>query len=154
MQKPGGHKKTMFTSINITPLTDIFLVLLVIMMVVAPFMHQMRSDVKLPDVVSGSEAQKDVVSVDVTSDGKYFIDDIEVPLERLVDILRQKGERFVEKKLVVQADKDAKSKSVLAVFRAAEDAQFAMVTVLGQSSSSAKAQEDPDKEKVNETVTP
>jgi biopolymer transport protein ExbD len=97
MAKRGVLKqKQLFSEINITPLTDIFLVLLTIMIVVAPFMRQARTDIKLPDVVSGAEVQKDVVTVDVTSDGKYFVDTVEVPVERLSDVLRQKGERFIE----------------------------------------------------------
>jgi biopolymer transport protein ExbD/biopolymer transport protein TolR len=137
MHKHGGHKrKTVFSEINITPLTDIFLVLLTIMMIVAPFMRQVRTDIKLPDVASGAEVQKDVVSVDVTQDGKYFIDTVEVPLERLTDVLKQKGERFIEKKLLVQADKDVKSGAVLGVFRAAEEAQYARMTVVGHAANS------------------
>lgn len=144
MAKRGVHKqKQLFTEINITPLTDIFLVLLTIMIVVAPFMRQARTDIKLPDVVSGAEVQKDVVTVDVTSDGKYFVDTVEVPVERLSDVLRQKGERFIEKKVMVQADKDAKSGTVLNVFRAAEDAQFSRMTVVGQAANSTE-KEKPD----------
>ena len=144
MHKPAGHKqKTLFSEINITPLTDIFLVLLTIMMIVAPFMRQVRTDIKLPDVTSGAEVEKDVVTVDVTPDGKYFIETVEVPLDRLTDVLKQKGERFIKKKLVVQADKDAKSGAVLGVFRAAEEAQFDQMTVLGQAANTA-AERKPD----------
>jgi len=144
MHKPGGHKqKTLFSEINITPLTDIFLVLLTIMMIVAPFMRQVRTDIKLPEIVSGADVQKDVVSVDVSSDGKYFIESVEVPQDRLTDVLKQKGERFIKKQLVVQADKDAKSGVVLEVFRAAENAHFDQMTVLGQAANTA-AERKPD----------
>jgi len=149
MATRSAHKrKQLFTEINITPLTDIFLVLLTIMIVVAPFMRQARSDINLPDVVSGAEVRKDVVNVDVTADGKYFIDSVEVSLERLTDVLRQKGERFVEKMVVVQADKDAKSGAVLNVFRAAEQAQFSRMTVVGRAGNST------EKEKPDESSAP
>ena len=46
-------KNAMFTEINITPLTDIFLVLLIIMMVVAPTFQSMDNDINIPEINSG-----------------------------------------------------------------------------------------------------
>ncbi len=43
----------MFNEINITPLTDIFLVLLIIMMVVAPSFQSMDNAVEVPEVNNG-----------------------------------------------------------------------------------------------------
>jgi biopolymer transport protein ExbD/biopolymer transport protein TolR len=142
MPKTGFHKRRrIFADINITPLTDIFLVLLTIMMVMAPFVRNMRSDIALPDITAGTEVKKNEVTVDVTKDGKYFINAVEVPGERLSAALRDKGAGFVTKKLVVQADRDAKSGAVLQVFRAAEQAQYDQMTVLGQAVNSRQEEE-------------
>ena len=46
-------KGKLFTEINITPLTDIFLVLLIIMMVVAPTFQSMDNAVDVPEVNNG-----------------------------------------------------------------------------------------------------
>ena len=46
-------KEKLFTEINITPLTDIFLVLLIIMMVVAPSFKTMDNTVEVPEVKNG-----------------------------------------------------------------------------------------------------
>ena len=43
-------KKALFTEINITPLTDIFLVLLIIMMVVAPTFQSVDNSISVPEV--------------------------------------------------------------------------------------------------------
>ena len=49
----GSKKGKLFTEINITPLTDIFLVLLIIMMVVAPSFQSMDNAITIPEINSG-----------------------------------------------------------------------------------------------------
>ena len=83
----GGNKRYM-SEINVTPLVDVMLVLLIIFMVTAPMMkHGM--DVSLPQtsaqtIPSGDER----LVITVNRDGKIFIDDFETDL----DSLRQKLE--------------------------------------------------------------
>ena len=64
-----------FNEINITPLTDIFLVLLIIMMVIAPLLDQQGLNLKVPEVVT--QEQQDnmntkVMQFTVTSDNRYY----------------------------------------------------------------------------------
>ena len=51
--KTNKGKDALFTEINITPLTDIFLVLLIIMMVVAPTFQSNDSSISIPEINSG-----------------------------------------------------------------------------------------------------
>ena len=51
--KTNKGKEALFTEINITPLTDIFLVLLIIMMVVAPTFQSNDSSITIPEINSG-----------------------------------------------------------------------------------------------------
>jgi biopolymer transport protein ExbD/biopolymer transport protein TolR len=147
MPKTGlSKRKQVFSDINITPLTDIFLVLLTIMIIVAPFVRQMRPDINLPEISSGAEVGKDEITIDVTPDGKYFVNGAEVSPDDLTRILQDTGNRLLVKRLVVQADKETKSGAVLRIFRAAEEAQYAQVTVIGQ------AAQKPLEEKPDETV--
>jgi biopolymer transport protein ExbD/biopolymer transport protein TolR len=62
-------KKALFTEINITPLTDIFLVLLIIMMVVAPTFQSVDNSISIPEVNSGTAIEQGKVTVSVTKDG-------------------------------------------------------------------------------------
>ena len=62
-------KKALFTEINITPLTDIFLVLLIIMMVVAPTFQSMDNAITMPEVNSGTAIEQQNATVAVTKDG-------------------------------------------------------------------------------------
>ena len=65
--KTSKGKEALFTEINITPLTDIFLVLLIIMMVIAPTFQSNDSSIKMPEINSGlTVEQKNATSIDLT----------------------------------------------------------------------------------------
>ena len=64
-----------FNEINITPLTDIFLVLLIIMMVIAPLLDQQGISLSVPENVEQTKMDKEskILSVMVTKNNKYYI---------------------------------------------------------------------------------
>ena len=69
-----------FNEINITPLTDIFLVLLIIMMVIAPMMDQQGLNLIVPQAVKEQNINKEfkTINFQVTTDGKYIIEDLQI----------------------------------------------------------------------------
>ena len=69
-----------FNEINITPLTDIFLVLLIIMMVIAPMLDQQGLNLAVPEVVKQEDIIKDakIMHFEVTNDNKYYFNDTEI----------------------------------------------------------------------------
>ena len=69
----SNDKKTLFTEINITPLTDIFLVLLIIMMVIAPSFQSIDKDINIPEINSGIAVEQKNAEIAVTKQGNYFI---------------------------------------------------------------------------------
>jgi biopolymer transport protein TolR len=100
----GGHNnnRAVMAEINVTPLVDVMLVLLVIFMVTAPMMQQ-GVQVNLPkaDTKAMTPAEESVV-VSVDKSGKVFIDKNEVPAgelrKRLSDLFvtRAKKEVFLK----------------------------------------------------------
>lgn len=126
---PG--KKQVFGEINITPLTDIFLVLLIIMMVVAPMVQQTRGDIHPPEIQSGSPVPKATTTVDITADGKFFVDSVESGEVDLPRMLRDTVVAGGPKHVTIRADKATKGHAVMAVFNAAQDAQFEKIMVVG-----------------------
>ncbi|PWT90153.1 MAG: protein TolR [Acidobacteria bacterium] len=72
--------------INVTPLVDVVLVLLIIFMVTAPLM-QRGIDVDLPRTATQTSKTEDRLVVSVNKDGKIFINDISIPIEDLKDQL-------------------------------------------------------------------
>lgn len=125
-------KKRVFDEINITPLTDIFLVLLIIMMVVAPMVQQMRSDVRPPAINAGGPTARNDFTIDVTKDGKYFVDGVEATAEDLPRLLADAAQQLDPKKLTVRADRSVNSHAVMQVFNAAQEAQFEKMQVVGE----------------------
>ena len=86
-------KRQTFNEINITPLTDIFLVLLIIMMVIAPMLDQQGLNLAIPDYVEKTDDTQDdkkILTVVVTEDNRYLIDEEEVPEKTLAARLKEK----------------------------------------------------------------
>ena len=69
-----------FNEINITPLTDIFLVLLIIMMVIAPLLDQQGLNLAVPEVVNQEQIAKDakIMNFSVTDNNKYLFEGQEI----------------------------------------------------------------------------
>ena len=84
------NKRDCFNEINITPLTDIFLVLLIIMMVIAPLLDSKGLNLTVPEIVKEENIQKDtkILNVQVTDDNKYYINDEEVAEQDLESVLK------------------------------------------------------------------
>ncbi|MEK7476075.1 MAG: biopolymer transporter ExbD [Candidatus Coatesbacteria bacterium] len=88
--------------INITPLTDVFLVLLIIFMVTTPLIMTAGIKIKMPRTQAlPSLSERDIILA-VTSDERYYVNNTEVPKTRLGDYLREL--RIGNKLVVVQAD--------------------------------------------------
>lgn len=98
----GSDERGMVAEINVTPLVDVMLVLLVIFMVTAPMMQQ-GVQVNLPKAdAKGISAHEDTVIVAVDKSGRTFINKDEVPAgdlrARLADMFstRTKKEVFLK----------------------------------------------------------
>ena len=69
-----------FNEINITPLTDIFLVLLIIMMVIAPMLDQQGLNLAVPEIANKEDIVKDskIMNFTVSNDNKYYFNNMEI----------------------------------------------------------------------------
>ncbi len=101
----AGHRKT-FNEINITPLTDIFLVLLIIMMVIAPLLDQQGLNLAVPNMIEVQDEIKDskLIKVVVTDDDKYFVDDEEVAVSDLASMIQAQAQELTDGLLIMTQD--------------------------------------------------
>lgn len=80
---PGENNRLPLSEINVTPLVDVMLVLLIIFMITAPMMLQ-GVDVKLPQVDSAAMRTKgEHVVITLNANGEIFIDEFKTPLKNL-----------------------------------------------------------------------
>ena len=80
------HEEIPITEINVTPLTDVFMVLLVIFMVAAPMMIQSAIKVDLPEVTEGPSNTDVGIMVTLTRNNQVYLDDQLVPEPRLENL--------------------------------------------------------------------
>lgn len=125
-------KQKLFTEINITPLTDIFLVLLIIMMVVAPSFQSMDNAVDVPEVNNGINIEDTKVTVSVLQDGSMYVNGEPTTASALTDKLLAAKTDPEKAEVVVKADKNIKSAKIMTIMNAAQDAEYKKLVVAGE----------------------
>jgi biopolymer transport protein TolR len=128
----GGAKGGVKSDINVTPLVDVMLVLLIIMMVVAPMLNQ-GVPLTLPEANNSAPkpdtSDQTVVSVD--SSGYYYVNAMgpvpkdDVP-KRLQDLIEQKGTKLV----FLKGDQDASYGAIMDMMDALRKAQIDSVALI------------------------
>jgi biopolymer transport protein TolR len=97
----AASRSTLSSDINVTPLVDVCLVLLIIFMVVTPLMIT-GVPVELPGASTGDPLSKEPLLITLTADGSAWVGDSIVRLDELTTALqRERTDRAV----VLQADK-------------------------------------------------
>ncbi|MGE0787041.1 MAG: ExbD/TolR family protein [Sandaracinaceae bacterium] len=94
------------TEINVTPLVDIVLVLLIILMVTASYIVSKSIPMELPDAVTGDPGQTPrQLTVSVDEEGQVFVDAEPVSWERLGTLAQQFAREESEPRAVIAADR-------------------------------------------------
>ena len=119
-----------FNEINITPLTDIFLVLLIIMMVIAPMLDQQGLNLAVPEVVNSENIKNDakIMNVSVSSDNKFFIEGQEVEYLDLEKYFSKYMKNYPDG-LLIQADDDSEHGAIVRVMDSARNAGFTSISL-------------------------
>jgi len=111
-KKSGG----MNSEINITPLADVMLVLLIIVMLIAPLL-QKGVDVNMPEAANTEDkADNDEQTVlAVTADGRYYVDQVETSETEMLNSINSALERKLERIILIKADQEAQYANVMNV---------------------------------------
>lgn len=112
----GGAKGGVKSDINVTPLVDVMLVLLIIMMIIAPLL-QKGVDVRLPtagNTVDKPETQGQTVLA-VTADKRFYLNSIQVAPSELLSRIQSALENQTEKLVLIKADEEAPYGSVMEI---------------------------------------
>jgi biopolymer transport protein ExbD len=92
------------SGINITPLVDVVLVLLIIFLITAPVLYQSAIKVQLPKAKSGEEAVKTALSFTITKEGAVSWDKTPMDWNTLNAKLKELGSRVADETAVISAD--------------------------------------------------
>lgn len=116
-----SRERDSFNEINITPLTDIFLVLLIIMMVIAPLLDQQGLNLTVPDMVEQKQVKESkTITVAVTNDDKYLFDGQEVSTNDLESLIKDKAKTYPDG-MLIEAAPDATHGAVVKLMDSARN---------------------------------
>jgi biopolymer transport protein ExbD len=113
--KAGGGRRAPIAEINVTPMVDVMLVLLVIMIVSAQYIVSQSIKVELPKAASASESVASVAAVTLTKDGKVFYNQEAMNEGDLVNHFRSALAGNKDLNLIVSADKEVQHGRVVHV---------------------------------------
>ena len=128
----SSDNKKFFTEINITPLTDIFLVLLIIMMVIAPSFQTIDTDINIPEINSGTAVEQKNAEISVTKQGNFYINGKPISSDSLVKELNELKPLLEKPEVVVKADAATKSSEIQKIMKAAQETEYAKLVLAGE----------------------
>ncbi len=112
--KRRERKPKLMAEINITPFTDVVLVLLIIFMIATPFIYQSSLKVELPKASTTGETPRDII-ITIKANGEVFLDDAKIDLDTLKFKLSAMVRRKPETSVIINGDKNARYDSVIQV---------------------------------------
>ena len=127
------------SEINVTPLVDVVLVLLIIFMVITPMLQRGKA-VQLPKAKLISELKQggDPLLLSVTPDGRTWIEKDEVPRKEISDALIAEMARLPGAPIIIKGDKDLDYKVMREVIL-----EVSKTRVLGVSLAATELKEGP-----------
>ena len=139
---PGRHARRVYrpmSEINVTPMVDVMLVLLIIFMVAAPLLT-VGVPVDLPKTAAATINDQDeplVISID--KEGKLFLQDTEVPLESLVPRLNAITNNKPDTRVYVRGDRAIDYGRIMEVMGTVSAAGFSKVALIAELPNEAAA---------------
>jgi len=138
-----GSKGSLKADINVTPLVDVMLVLLIIMLLIAPMLRQgVRLTLPEANHTDQKPDTQDQIVVAIDSSSRFYVNFIPVTADELVPRVQRSLEDKKEKLVYVKGDKDAKYSAIMEAMDALRKAQIENIALIterkaGQSGKTA-----------------
>ena len=116
---------------NVTPLVDVVLVLLIIFMVVVPMMEK-SARVELPSIFNvdpEAKSKTDPFTLSLTTDGAMYFESDRLEESTFLTKLRDANHREPTRRLILRADRTARYASVRRLFKACQEVGFPGVSL-------------------------
>ena len=138
MDASSQRDSTTIAQINVTPLVDVMLVLLVIFMVTAPIIQQ-GVQVNLPQAKAGAIAgTEEMLIVTISKNGKVYLNDNVMSLRELGDKLRAIRKLQADKQVYLRADQDVRYGLVIKTIAEIKQAGIERLGMVTRPSSDEK----------------
>jgi len=116
MQNLQGDEDDIISTINVTPLVDIMLVLLIIFMLVSSFVDFSAIEVDLPHAATGEEIKKETVSIVISKQGEYWLSGEKMDsFSALAETLGRKKAANTDIQVILSADRKVYHEQVVRV---------------------------------------
>jgi len=127
----GGAKGGLKADINVTPLVDVMLVLLIIVMLIAP-MLQKGVDITLPEAENSGDKPDtaDQVVVNVDKQSKLYVNSLHVSEAEVISRLQAVLENSAEKTVYLKGDRDAPYRAIMQMMDALRGAGIESVALI------------------------
>jgi biopolymer transport protein TolR len=133
----GGSRYRPMAEINVTPLVDVMLVLLIVFMVTAPLMTS-GVNVDLPKAdAKPLNSDSEPLTVSLKADGKIYLQDSEIDQPSLVTKLSAIANGDMTRRIFVRADKDIEYGQVMQVMATIAQGGFTKVALLAEQTAGA-----------------
>ncbi len=110
-----GRQHGLMSEINVTPMVDVMLVLLIIFMVAAPLLT-VGVPIDLPDTqAKAMNADTQPITVSIDDGGKVYLQETEIPIEEVVGKLQAISKTGYDERIFVRGDKTADYGTVMKV---------------------------------------
>lgn len=108
MAASAFNEKSPITGINVTPLVDVCLVLVIIFMVTAPLFMQPSLTVTLPKARTVEGEERENIAVTITADGRWAVNEQEAAPAQVPALLSERLRRSREKLVILKMDRQAR----------------------------------------------
>ena len=103
----------MIADINVTPLVDVVLVLLIIFMVTAPIIYHSAIKVELPSAQTGEQTQKTQFQFSITKDNQVYWEEEKIEWGQIEKKLNDLGANVKDKTAIISADQESSHGTVV-----------------------------------------
>jgi len=101
----SARRRGMIVEINVTPLVDIMLVLLIVFMLTAHLIAKQAIEVELPRAANSTQAPPTTLAITLTKDGTLFLDGAPVTPDQLRDAVRTAVAKDPKSQAIIAGDK-------------------------------------------------
>jgi biopolymer transport protein TolR len=141
-RRRGGRRRAALSEINVTPMVDVMLVLLIIFMISAPLLT-VGVQVELPKTEAAAVSdQTEPLTISIQADGRIFVQEGETPFDQLAVRLQALAGQGFDKPIFVRADGHAAYEKVAQVMAALSTSGFTKINLItdtgGPSSGAGK----------------